>query len=120
MALAGATMASIKTGVTLLILWSLMASRPLPAAPIPAELRPIHVLNRLAFGPRPGDIERVREIGVERYIQEQLHPESTPAPAALQSQIAALDTLRMTPVELFAAYRPRQPGETKPHPRQVK
>jgi uncharacterized protein (DUF1800 family) len=68
------------------------------------------VLNRLAFGPGPGDLERVNEIGVQRYIQEQLHPELIPVPAALQSQLDALDTLRMTPVELFMAYRPFQPG----------
>jgi uncharacterized protein (DUF1800 family) len=120
MSLAGGTMAFIKASVALLILWSLMASRPLTAAPIPAELRPIHVLNRLAFGPRLGDIERVREIGVERYIQEQLHPESIPAPAALAAQIAALDTLRMTPVQLFIEYGPPKRGGGKPDPEEVK
>src|SRR5918912_3498414 len=33
-----------------------------------------HVLNRLAFGPRPGDYERVRAMGVDRWIAEQLNP----------------------------------------------
>ncbi|SRR5579875_967712 len=89
------------------------------AAEIPTDLKPIHVLNRLAFGPRPGDIQRVREIGVEQYIQEQLHPESIPVPPAIQSQLDQLDTLRMTPVELFLKYRPFTPGQ-KPDPAQVK
>ena len=34
----------------------------------------LHVLNRLGFGARPGDVERVRAIGVERYIEQQLNP----------------------------------------------
>lgn len=34
-----------------------------------------HVLNRLAFGPRPGDLERVRKLGVDDWIEWQLHPE---------------------------------------------
>ena len=34
-----------------------------------------HVLSRLAFGPRPGDVDRVAAMGVDRWIDEQLHPE---------------------------------------------
>jgi uncharacterized protein (DUF1800 family) len=34
-----------------------------------------HALNRLAFGPRPGDIARVQQMGVDRWIAQQLHPE---------------------------------------------
>jgi uncharacterized protein (DUF1800 family) len=34
-----------------------------------------HVLNRLAFGPRPGDVDRVQQIGLRQYIEQQLHPE---------------------------------------------
>src|SRR5271170_1029784 len=113
-------MASINTGVGLLTLLALLGGSPVAAAPIPPALQPIHALNRLAFGPRPGDVERVREIGVDRYIQEQLHPESIPIPPALRSQIAALDTLRMTPVELFVEYQPRKPGDSKPDPEQMK
>ena len=37
--------------------------------------RAIHVLNRLAFGPRPGDVDRVAAMGVDRWIERQLHPE---------------------------------------------
>ena len=33
------------------------------------------VLNRLAFGPRPGDVEAVRRIGLEKWIDLQLHPD---------------------------------------------
>jgi len=33
------------------------------------------LLWRAGFGPRPGDVERIRRLGVERYIDQQLHPE---------------------------------------------
>src|SRR5262245_49358617 len=38
----------------------------------------VHVLNRVAFGARPGDVERVRQLGIRRYIDEQLHPSRIP------------------------------------------
>jgi uncharacterized protein (DUF1800 family) len=112
-------MAPIKFIPGLIALCLLCAAITGQAAQIPTDLKPIHVLNRLAFGPRPGDLQHVREIGVEQYIQEQLHPESIPVPAALQSQLDQLDTLRMNPVELFLKYRPFAPGR-KPDPAQVK
>jgi uncharacterized protein (DUF1800 family) len=54
------------------------ASNPHPGrlAARPADGRVItHVLNRTGFGSRPGDIERVRAMGLQAYIEEQLHPE---------------------------------------------
>ena len=38
----------------------------------------LHVLNRLAFGPRPGDVDRVAQMGVTAYLHEQLYPERIP------------------------------------------
>ena len=35
-----------------------------------------HLLNRAAFGPWPGDVERARQMGQKEWIDEQLHPES--------------------------------------------
>jgi uncharacterized protein (DUF1800 family) len=67
--------------------------------------RILHVLNRLAFGPRPGDYERVSAIGPERYVQEQLHPESIPIPGDLRDRVNQYRTLHMTPVALFAEYQ---------------
>ena len=46
------------------------------AATFPADDAAIvHVLGRTGFGPRPGDVENVRSIGIQRYIDQQLHPE---------------------------------------------
>jgi uncharacterized protein (DUF1800 family) len=38
------------------------------------DQRILHALNRFSFGPRPGDLERVREIGLDRWFESQLHP----------------------------------------------
>src|ERR1700720_4126630 len=72
---------------------------------MPQEKRALHVLNRLAFGPRPGDLERVKQIGVERYLREQLDPQSIPVPPDLTRRVGALATLQMTPVELFETFQ---------------
>ena len=55
-----------------------------PASAVPAhpdDKTIIHVLNRIGFGPRPGDIERVRAIGLQAYIDRQLRPEKVDDPA---------------------------------------
>ena len=44
------------------------------AAPLAGEQAAVHVLNRLAYGPRPGDIDKLRQGGVQAYIDEQLNP----------------------------------------------
>lgn len=72
---------------------------------MPQDRRALHALNRLAFGPRPGDVERVNQIGVERYIREQLDAQSIPEPPELVRRVAALRTLHMTPVELFETFQ---------------
>ena len=66
--------------------------------------RPIHALNRLAFGPRPGDFEHVRAIGVDAYIHQQLNPESIAIPTSLVDRVHGLHTLHMTPGALFLEY----------------
>jgi uncharacterized protein (DUF1800 family) len=63
----------------------------------------VHVLNRLGFGPSPGDVARVRRIGLEQYINQQLRP-ATLADADLPAHLAGLDTLTMTSRELAAKY----------------
>ena len=96
--------------VRLLLVVVLSASTTIvgPAYPasIPSDQREIHVLNRLGFGPRPGDIERVKSIGVDRYIDEQLHPASIPMPDSLKSKLSALETVGKSAPELFLEYGP--------------
>ena len=68
----------------------------------------LHLLNRLSFGPRPGDIEHVRTIGIDNYIQEQLNPASVSEPQQLQQMLRRLSTLKATPIELFQEYGPQR------------
>lgn len=59
------------------------------------QRRAAHALNRLTFGPRPGDVQQVAAMGVDAWIDLQLHPEKIPD-AALDSRLAPFRTLRMT------------------------
>ena len=68
----------------------------------------LHVLNRLGFGARPGDVERVRAMGLESYINQQLNPEKI-NDAVAQDKVKNLDTLNMTTAELYEKFP--QPGQ---------
>jgi uncharacterized protein (DUF1800 family) len=50
----------------------------LPASRLTEEQQILHVLNRLGYGPRPGDVERVRRMGIAAYLAAQLSPASPP------------------------------------------
>ena len=65
-----------------------------------------HVLNRVAFGPTPADIEHVRQIGISRYVEEQLHPDRL-ADAGMDARLAGLPTIRMTSREIAEQYQSR-------------
>ncbi|MFZ0815058.1 MAG: DUF1800 family protein, partial [Candidatus Sulfotelmatobacter sp.] len=64
-----------------------------------AQRRALHALNRLTFGPRPGDVQQVMEMGVEQWIDLQLHPGKIDD-SALDSRLDPLRTLRMSPKEI--------------------
>jgi uncharacterized protein (DUF1800 family) len=66
----------------------------------------IHALNRLTFGPRPGDAEEVRRVGVAKWIELQLHPDRIPENAALDARLKPLETLRMEVAEIVKKYTP--------------
>ena len=59
---------------------------------ISSEQQALHVLNRLGYGPKPGDVARVMQMGVPAYIQSQLQPEKIALPASLNQRLAQLDT----------------------------
>jgi len=63
----------------------------------------VHVLNRTGFGPRPGDIERVRTIGLGAYLDQQLHPERI-ADKEIPGRLESLSTLTMSARELASDY----------------
>jgi uncharacterized protein (DUF1800 family) len=63
--------------------------------------RAVHVLTRLAFGPRPGEVDRVAAMGVDRWIDAQLDPAHIADPVA-DRLLATLETQRKSNVELLA------------------
>jgi uncharacterized protein (DUF1800 family) len=66
--------------------------------------RALHVLNRITYGPRPGDVEAVAKMGVDRFIDQQLHPESIAVPDSLKELIASKPALTLTPARMFLEY----------------
>lgn len=67
------------------------------------EATALHVLNRIAYGPRPGDIARVKAMGVKAYIDQQLAPEQIADPVVDQA-LAQFPTLTMSTEELASKY----------------
>jgi uncharacterized protein (DUF1800 family) len=63
----------------------------------------VHVLNRLGFGPTPSDVDRVRKIGLDKYIDQQLRPETLPD-EGMASRLADLDTLTRSSRQLAEDY----------------
>ena len=71
------------------------------------QKRAVHALNRLAFGPRPGDVERVNAMGVDNWIDQQLHPDKIDD-HALEARLAGFRTLRMDTRELVENFPSQQ------------
>jgi uncharacterized protein (DUF1800 family) len=83
----------------------------LPPSPLSRDQEILHVLNRLGYGPRPGDVERVQRIGLANYIRRQLDPGGIDDAATAQA-LRALPTLDMTSPALVAGY-PRPSREAR-------
>jgi uncharacterized protein (DUF1800 family) len=99
------------TGTTCLSVTSAQSMRPAAgkaSAKLSENQRILHVLNRLGFGARPGDVERVRSLGIDKYIEQQLNPGKIDDSAA-EAKLQNLETLRMSTAELYEKYP--QPGQ---------
>jgi uncharacterized protein (DUF1800 family) len=78
------------------------------AAKLSEDQRILHVLNRLGFGARPGDVERVKKMGIDNYINQQLWPDKIDDSAS-EAKLQNLGTLRMSTAEIYEKYP--QPGQ---------
>ena len=78
-----------------------------PAGAMEEQKRVIHALNRLSFGPRPGDVERVTQMGVHKWVEMQLYPERIDD-SALETRLVPFRTLRMDQRELVENFPPNQ------------
>ena len=83
-------------------------AEPMYAVSEPRELLPDEqvqqVLNRLAFGARPGDAEKVRAIGVDRWIALQLTPARIDD-AAAEQLVGHYETLNASTADLVDTFR---------------
>ncbi|MGK7898109.1 MAG: DUF1800 domain-containing protein [Xenococcus sp. (in: cyanobacteria)] len=67
--------------------------------------RLIHTIERLSFGLAPGDFEQVKDMGIENYIQSQLNPQAFNKSSPLQNDLAKLDTIHKSSIELFQQFQ---------------
>jgi len=67
------------------------------------QKRAVHAINRLTFGPRPADIQRVMAMGVDKWIDLQLHPDEIKNDA-LESRLVPLRTLRLSTKEIVEEF----------------
>src|ERR1041385_2172573 len=65
----------------------------------------IHVLNRLTFGPRPADVPEVRRLGIEKWIDHQLHPDRIPENPVLEAKLKPLGSLQLATWQILEKYQ---------------
>jgi uncharacterized protein (DUF1800 family) len=71
---------------------------------LPTEKQVLHVLSRLSFGARPGDADRVRRLGVDKWVEEQLHPERIVENPSLEQKLRPLQTLHLATWQIVEKY----------------
>ncbi len=89
----------------------------LPITELTEDEAILHALNRLGYGPRAGDVERVREIGLEKWVDQQLDPNSIDD-SAFDKRLEYYPTLKLSSKQLLNEFPPpnvaaKQTGETK-------
>src|SRR5208282_250504 len=85
----------------------------LPITELTEDQAILHALNRLAYGPRPGDVEHIRQIGLEKWIDQQLHPDSIDD-SALDARLAKYPTLSKSSRNFLRRIRrPNKPARLK-------
>src|SRR3954470_6315827 len=100
----------LPAGLAVCVLAFSGVSRAADDAPAPAggqtlteDQKIVHVLNRLGYGARPGDVERVRAMGLDAYVRQQLHPETIDDKAA-DAAVERLDALKMSSSQLMDSF----------------
>lgn len=73
------------------------------AKPLTEDQKILHVLNRLGFGARPGDLEKVKAIGLQKYIDRQMNPSAIDDTVA-DAKVKNIEAFNLSTSELFAKY----------------
>ncbi len=75
---------------------------------LPADDQLHHALDRLTFGPRPGDFEQLRQIGLDKWLDRELHPEKVPENPTLEERLKPLESLKLSIHDTYVRYPPPQ------------
>jgi uncharacterized protein (DUF1800 family) len=79
-------------------------SKHTPAVhPLTEEERASQALNRLTFGPRPGDLQRIEAIGVKKWVDMQLNPEQIDD-SLLEARLQSFPAMRLSQQDLVRAF----------------
>jgi uncharacterized protein (DUF1800 family) len=78
----------------------------LPIRELNEEEAILHALNRLGYGPRPGQVEQIKKTGLENWIQAQLHPENLSDPV-VDARLAQFPALGLSETALLDQYPPQ-------------
>lgn len=77
----------------------------LPITELTQDQAILHALNRLTYGPRPGDVERIRQMGLAKWVDQQLDPDSIDD-SALKQRLTRYSTLSMSSNQLLNDFPP--------------
>jgi uncharacterized protein (DUF1800 family) len=105
-ALAGCLILSLAQEPSILLAASAPSwhSKRAPAVrPLTEEERAAQALNRLTFGPRPGDLERIQAIGVKKWVEMQLNPEQVDD-SLLEARLQSFPAMRLSQQDLLQAF----------------
>src|ERR1700694_1028166 len=75
------------------------ALKGFPITELSADEAILHALNRLAYGPRPGDVARVRQMGLAKWIDQQLNPNSIDD-RGVEARLGEFPTLRVSAAQM--------------------
>ncbi len=72
--------------------------------PLSEAARERHALDRLTFGPRPGDYAAIQKMGLKKWLDLQLHPERIAENPDLEEHLEPLETLRLSIHDTYTHY----------------
>ncbi len=80
---------------------------PTPPSRTAGRAEVVHALNRLTFGPEPGQADAVARMGLDRWFEQQLRPETIPD-TTLDHQLARFPAMQLSQTDLMERFPPRQ------------
>ena len=86
---------------------ALPASHRNRTAPLTQRERTLHALNRFTFGPRPGDVAAVSRIGLDRWFEQQLNPQSV-GDSVLETRLDVFPAMRLSQPQLVSRFPSNQ------------